>query len=101
MLKDMPGKVIKYHSNLSKVKLSNFFGFVLAEVTTPNTLIPLLPYKSKEGNTIFPTGTVVGVYFSEELKALQQRGYSIKLIKVMNLKELKIYLLVLSIIFML
>lgn len=64
MLRDMPGKVIKYHNNMSKINLSNFFGFVLAEVTIPKTLVPLLPYKSKIGNTIFPTGTIIGVYFS-------------------------------------
>lgn len=64
MLKDMPGKVIRYHNNMKDYKLSKFFGYALAEVSIPNTLIPLLPYKSKEGNTIFPTGTVVGVYFS-------------------------------------
>ena len=89
MLKDMPGRVIKYHSNLSNVRLSNFFGFCLAEITIPNTLIPLLPYKSREGNTIFPTGTVVGVYFSEELKVLQQKGYSIKLIKGYEFERVK------------
>lgn len=81
MMKDMPGKFIRYHNKLSYYKLSKFFGFCLAEVTIPNTLTPLLPYKSKEGNIIFPTGTVVGVYFSEELKALEKLGYKIKLIK--------------------
>lgn len=59
--------MIKYHNNLSYYKLSRFFGFILAEVTIPKTLTPLLPYKSKEGNTIFPTGTVIGVYFSNFL----------------------------------
>jgi hypothetical protein len=48
MLNDMPGKVVKFHNNLSRVKLDNFFGFALAEVTIPNgTMRPLLPYKSK------------------------------------------------------
>ena len=50
MLNDMPGKVIKFHANLSKFNLDKFFGFVLAEVTIPKTLIPLLPYKNKNGN---------------------------------------------------
>ncbi len=61
--------------------LENFFGFCLAEITTPkNILKPLLPYKFK-GKTIFPTGTWIGVYFSEELKEVVDRGYKVKLIK--------------------
>lgn len=80
MLNDMPGKLIKFYANLSNFNLDNFFGFVLAEVTIPKTLVPLLPYKNKNGNTIFPTGTVIGIYFSEELKALKLKGYSIKLL---------------------
>ena len=81
MLNDMPGKVIRYHRNLSGFKLSKFFGYALAEVHIPKTLVPLLPYKNHNGNTIFPTGKVIGVYFSEELKTLQAKGYSIILIK--------------------
>jgi len=64
MLNDMPGRVIKYHANLRKFSLQDFFGFALAEVTIPKILVPLLPYKSENGNTIFPTGVVIGVYFS-------------------------------------
>jgi hypothetical protein len=82
MLNDMPGKVIKFHNSLKFMKLDKFFGFALAEITIPNgTMRPLLPYKSKDGRTIFPTGIVVGVYFSEELKALAKLGYKITLIK--------------------
>jgi len=47
MMKDMPGKVIRYHNNLSRYKLSKYFGYALAEISIPNTLVPLLPYKSK------------------------------------------------------
>jgi len=89
MMQDMPGKVIRYHSNLKYRKLSNFFGFVLAEVNIPKTFTPLLPYKSKDGKTIFPTGVVVGIYFSEELKALEKLGYKITLIKGYEFERVK------------
>jgi hypothetical protein len=80
MLKPMPHKIIKYYKDLSNIKLDNFFGFCLAEITTPKKILkPLLPYKYK-GKTIFPTGSFIGVYFSEELKAVQSRGYQITLI---------------------
>ena len=47
-----------------------FFGFIRAEIITPKNLIyPLLPYKN-EGLTIHPTGKFTGIYFSEELKAV-------------------------------
>jgi hypothetical protein len=75
---------------LSKVKLDNFFGFALAEVTIPKgTMRPLLPYKSEDGRTIFPTGCIVGVYFSEELKALVKLGYKVILIKGYEFERIK------------
>jgi DNA polymerase type B, organellar and viral len=81
MLKPMPHEMIKFHNNMSNIKLSEFFGFCLCEVTTPrNILKPLLPYKHN-GKTIYPTGTWIGVYFSEELKAVIEHGYQINLIK--------------------
>nr|YP_004376378.1 hyp16 [Moniliophthora roreri]ADO51599.1 hyp16 [Moniliophthora roreri] len=43
-------------------------------------MIPLLPYKY-QGKTIFPKGKWIGVYFSEELKVVQNYGYKISLIK--------------------
>ena len=80
MLKPIPYKIIKFHSDLSTYKLENLFGFFKVEVTTPKNLIyPLLPYKN-EGLTIHPTGKFTGIYFSEELKAVQEQGYKIKLI---------------------
>jgi hypothetical protein len=81
MLKNpMPHKIIKFHKNLDNIKLENFFGFILVKVTCPKTITrPMLPYKN-EGKTIFPTGTWLGVYFSEELKVMVNLGYKIKLI---------------------
>ena len=81
MCKPMPHKLIKYHNDLGNITLNNFFGYCLAEITTTpkNTLKTLLPYKHG-GSTIFPTGTWIGVYFSEELLALQAYGYKVNLI---------------------
>jgi len=42
---------------------------------------PVLPLH-KDGNTIYPTVVgAIGVYFSEELKAVSKLGYQIALIK--------------------
>ncbi len=66
----MPYENIKNYNDMSKIDLDNFFGFCLAEIETPNDiLIPLLPYKY-QGKTIFPKGKFIGVYLSEELKAV-------------------------------
>lgn len=91
MLKPMPHKIIKYYKDLSNIKLENFFGFCLAEITTPKqNLKPLLPYKHK-GKTIFPTGSFIGVYFSEELKAVQSRGYQITLISGYEYSQISLF----------
>jgi hypothetical protein len=81
MLQPMPYELIKHHQNMSTINLDNFVGFCLCEVTTPKNINkPLLPYKFK-GKTIFPRGTFMGVYFSEELKAVKKHGYIITLIR--------------------
>jgi hypothetical protein len=91
MCKPMPYKLIKKYNDMSHIKLENFFGFALAEITTPkNILKPLLPYKY-EGKTIFPTGRWVGVYFSEELKKVQSKGYKIKLIKGSEYSQINLF----------
>ena len=85
MLNPMPLSIIKKHEDLSGINLSNFFGFALAEIYCPGPTIiknPVLPYKDeKTGKTIFPRGSWTGTYFSEELKAVESLGYSIRLIK--------------------
>ena len=45
-----------------------------------NLIYPLLPFKN-EGLTIHPLGKFIGVYFSEELKAVKALGYKIRLIE--------------------
>jgi hypothetical protein len=80
MCEDMPFELIKHHNDLTNHDLKEFFGFCLAEIHCPqNIKIPLLPFKYK-GKTIYPIGRWIGVYFSEELKAVINYGYKIKLI---------------------
>lgn len=78
-------------SDGTKVKLENVFGFAEARITTPNQMeIPLLPLKH-ENETIHPLGSWVGVYFTEELKAVAKYGYKIELIKVYNFSKSNIF----------
>lgn len=81
MMNSMPVNIKERHYHLSKdFDLNNFFGFLHVEVTAPKDLIvPMLPFKYK-GKTIFPTGTWIGTYFSEELKAVIKYGYTFKFI---------------------
>jgi len=76
MLKPMPLVRGAFSKNID---LNNFFGFCLAEITCPiNIKVPLLPLRSVTGEVIYPTGTFKGIYFSEELKAVERYGYIIK-----------------------
>lgn len=87
----MPLDVIKYHKNMNNIKLENFFGFIEVEVTCPKSVTrPLLPFKF-EGKTIYPTGTWTATYFSEELKALINLGYSFKLIRGFEFSKVNIF----------
>nr|YP_010296712.1 hypothetical protein MN596_mgp18 [Polyozellus multiplex]UMI33305.1 hypothetical protein [Polyozellus multiplex] len=80
MCKPKPFNIIKYHNNIYNTDLKDLFGFCLVEVTCPlDIIISLLPYKLN-GKVIFPTGTWIGTYFSEELKAVIKYGYTVKLI---------------------
>lgn len=81
MSNPMPFEMIRYHNSMNFIKLESFFGFCLALIECPlNIERPVLPYKYN-GKTIFPKGTWIGVYFSEELKAVEKLGYKITLIK--------------------
>jgi len=83
MKMELPNSPINTYKDMSNIQLENFFGFALAEVYCPdNILIPLLPYKDPETNrTIHPKGRWKAVYFSEELKAVSELGYEVKLIE--------------------
>jgi hypothetical protein len=91
MLKDIPHEIINKYNDMSNVKLEDFFGFCLAEVTTPKFIkMPLLPYKYK-GRTIFPTGTWIGVYYSEDLKGMKSLGYKIPLIRGIEFSRIDLF----------
>jgi hypothetical protein len=91
MLKPMPHKLLGIINEMRNINLEDFFGFCLAEVTTPKIIkIPLLPYKFN-GKTIFPTGSWIGVYFSEELKTVSKHGYKINLIKGYEFSKLDLF----------
>ena len=76
----------------TNVKLDNIFGFAEAKITAPNNLdIPLLPFKIYN-ETIHPLGSWIGIYFTEELKAIAKYGYKIDLIKVYNFSKANIFL---------
>lgn len=75
----MPGGTPVWHSDLEYMTLDNMFGFIEAYVECPKSINkPFLPYgDNKDGTLIFPTGTFVGVYYSEELKYARDIGYTI------------------------
>ena len=76
----------------TNVKLKDIFGFAEAKITVPDNInIPLCPFKV-DNETIHPIGSWIGIYFTEELKAVENSGYKVELIKVYILVKL-IYLL--------
>jgi hypothetical protein len=81
MCKPLPGTIKKKHKTNAEIKLNDFFGFIKCEITIDsNILKPMVPFKY-EGKTIFPTGKITGIYFSEEIKAFSKlEGYKIKII---------------------
>jgi hypothetical protein len=75
----------------TNVNLQDVFGFAEAKITAPNNLeIPLLPFKLFN-ETIHPLGSWIGIYFTEELKAVAKYGYKIELIKVYNFSKSNIF----------
>jgi hypothetical protein len=66
---------------MKNIKLTDFFGYIEVDVFCPTDMLrPVLPFKHMD-RTIYPTGTWRGIYFSEELKAVEKLGYQFKLIK--------------------
>lgn len=76
MMKDMPYELIrKVQIFENNFYLNTFFGYLKVVVNSPKDIkTPLLPCKHN-GKTIFPTGSWIGTYFSEELKAVLPHGY--------------------------
>lgn len=81
IMKESPMPVGKpvWYSSLEDMELDSMFGFIEAYVECPKSLNkPFLPYRNKkDGTLLFPTGTFVGVYYSEELKYAREIGYTI------------------------
>lgn len=75
----------------TNVKLEDVFGFAEAKITAPKNIeIPLLPFKIFN-ETVHPLGSWIGIYFTEELKAVEKYGYKIELIKVYNFSKANIF----------
>ena len=91
MKRSMPYELINDYIDMSNIKLDDFFGFCLAEIETPKDILrPLLPYKY-QGKTIFPRGKWIGIYFSEELKAVSKHGYKINLIRGYEFSKINLF----------
>jgi DNA polymerase type B, organellar and viral len=80
MCNKIPTTPNKYFPNMKNINLNNFFGFATAKITHIKGPT-LLPYKHETLGTIYPTGTWIGTYFSEELKNVVTYGYKVELIK--------------------
>lgn len=82
MLEPMPYNLISSKLiNLRGRSLDSFFGFAKVYINCPKSMLrPVLPFHF-EGKTIYPVGTWIGTYFSEELKAVEKLGYKITLIQ--------------------
>ena len=66
----------------NETNLDNIFGFVEAIITCPQDIKTPLLLHNFNGKNIHPTGTWKGVYFSEELKAVVNHGYKVKMVNV-------------------
>jgi len=90
MCNPMPIKFLGI-TNGSEVKLEDVFGFAEVRITTPNDIdIPILPHKI-DNETLHPLGSWIGIYFTEELKAVVKYGYKIELIKVYNFSKTNVF----------
>lgn len=78
----MPGGKGVWRNNLEGYELSSLCGFIQAYVICPPEMNnPFLPFKNSDGTLLFPTGSFVGIYYSEELIFAQKLGYKIYPIK--------------------
>jgi len=55
--------------------------------TPPNLKIPVLPYRTKQGKLIFPTGEFYGFYNSTEINLALSQGYTIDFIHIYQFKD--------------
>jgi len=84
---EYPKDYVKTHRNVDPNTINNLFGFMEVIIEIPKTTLkPFLPYKF-EGRTIFPTGVLRGIYFSEEVKAILKYNPGSKLIEIPRFLE--------------
>ena len=78
------------HPKIYDIKrgLDNLFGFAKVKIIAPDIYYPLLPIRTKNG-LMYGSGSWIGVYFSEELKAAVQLGYKIVLIEAIEFEKSK------------
>ena len=74
----MPGGRPVWHAHLVGQELDILFGFIEAYIECPHTIkSPFLPYRDKNDTLLFPTGELIGVYYSEEFKYAKSIGYTV------------------------
>jgi len=81
----LPIKVnLEYIEKYDPSKLSICFVCVK---TPPNLKIPVLPYRTEEGEVIFPAGEFCGVYTSSEINLALSQGYKIDFIGIYQFEK--------------
>lgn len=79
MTQDMP---YEYQGIVQNPKLEDVFGFVYASIFVPQTLTyKPLPVRMEDGSIATPSGHILGVYFSEELKYAESLGCTVNVHK--------------------
>lgn len=78
MLKKLPNIYMSSKTSFT----SHDFGFVECIITVPHdTYAPCVPTRSIVGSVAYPTGTIHGIYFSEEVKHFINLGYGVEALK--------------------
>ena len=82
MKKEMPFEP-EFWLDGNEIDINTFFGFALVKVHCPlNITVPFLPYRDPDsGKTIHPVGNWVSMYFSEEIKAAMEIGYTFEFLR--------------------
>ncbi|XP_021745272.1 uncharacterized protein LOC110711201 [Chenopodium quinoa] len=65
----------KLGRNLFYYDVNSLYPFIMKKCPMPGVKKPFLPVRGKDGTLLFPTGDLVGVYYSEELKYARDISY--------------------------
>jgi len=86
MLQELPTQYIAE----SRMLKENYYGFVKAEVTAPDSYIPVLPVRREK--LFFPIGTFTATWTNQELIIAENLGYRInKIIKAVYFKTSAVF----------